>query len=114
MRCWSLKTFRSIAFHGRSFHSYIGCGAVLMTSVLLLTPLPSRSSGPRQRIRRLSRRPWLLGPSPHPRRVRLVPAPRVRGAESAEVVTSFLRPVLRDGRTVLSTGFIGSEYWSVS
>jgi hypothetical protein len=114
MRCWSVKTLRSIAFHGRSFHSYLGSGAVLLTSVLLLTPLPSRSSGPRQRIRRLSRRPWLLGPSRQPRRMRLAPAPPVRDTESAGVVTSFLMPVLRDGRAVLSTGFVGSAYWSVS
>src|SRR5918997_779940 len=50
MRCWSLNTCPSKRFQGRAFHSYTGVAAVLMTSALLLAPLPSSCRGRRQRI----------------------------------------------------------------
>src|SRR5438552_2671847 len=64
MRRWSLNTARWMCFQGTAFHPYTGVAAVLMASALLLVPLPSTPPCLRQRIRRLSRRRWLLRQSP--------------------------------------------------
>src|SRR5262245_42410996 len=66
MRFWSLKTFRSICFHGTFFHSSIGSFTVVMTSALRLVPLSSRSPCLRRHIPRLSRGRWLLRQSHSP------------------------------------------------
>src|ERR1700752_4143057 len=50
MRVCSLKTRRSIARHGNSFHSYAGPAVAFMTCPLLLAPLSSRQPRPRQLV----------------------------------------------------------------
>jgi len=61
MRFWSLKTFRSVFFHGMSCHLSIGCSAtVFIAYQLLLVPLPSKRSCSRQPILKLSLRHLLL------------------------------------------------------
>lgn len=50
MRFWSFQTTFRNCFQGRSSHLYIGIVAVLIAYLLLLIPLPSQSSCPRQQI----------------------------------------------------------------
>src|SRR6266498_1404724 len=50
MRFWSFQTTFRNFFQGRSSHLYIGRVAVLIAYLLLLIPLPSQSSCPRQHI----------------------------------------------------------------
>src|SRR5579862_9022083 len=102
MRVWSLKTWRSMAFQSRFFHSYTGVAAVLMTYAPLLLPLLTRKPDSRQRI--LSITPGMLLGSSHHRCFRLTPAPSSTRTESTGGVTSFQSFVLRGRRVTLSTG----------
>ena len=106
-----MNTRFSIAFQGRSFHSYTGVGAVLMTCVLLLVSLSSKGSCRRQHILGVTPGFGFFG-NPVTISIQLTLAPLMR--EQEMVVSSFLRSVLRCGRRVLCTGFRGGELWSLT
>ena len=80
-----------------------------MTYPLLLAALPSNSPGPRQHILGVTPGLGFLG---HPLHAGLRATPALRVGESTAWVPPFLMSVLRSRRAVLSTGFVGSEYWS--
>lgn len=106
MRFWSLKTHLSISRQGRFFHLYTSgeiLAAVLITSELLLVPLPFTLSCPRQRIRQFlltALASWTIPPrSEHPVDT------YSDSTEEPEVVTLFLTFVLHRFRAAHPSGF---------
>src|SRR5689334_10297274 len=95
-----------------AFHSSIGPRAVAMTCGLLLTALLPYSSGPRQHIRGIAHGVGFLGHPSHEVHAGDPCSAEGPSAESRSWVTPFRMSALWSVRTVLSTGFCGSEYWS--